>query len=88
MEKIYLPFFEVTGGSGAGAGGLTGGAGAGGLTGGAGAGAFGGGAKVGAFGGGVRDGAFTGTLAGTCAGGGTLTSIAYTKLQSPHLLLS
>jgi hypothetical protein len=44
VEKIYLPFFEVTGGSGAGAGGLTGGAGAGGLTGGSGAGAFGGGA--------------------------------------------
>ena len=44
MEKMYLPFLEVTGGSGAGAAGgdLTGGTGAGGLTGGAGAGAFGG----------------------------------------------
>ena len=35
---------------------------------------------MGAFGGGVRDGAFTGALAGACAGGGTMTEIAYTKL--------
>lgn len=68
MENIYLPFFEITGGSGASAGGVTGGTGAG------------------AFGGGVRDGACGG--GGACAGGGTSTLMAYSKLQSPHLLLS